>query len=72
VPNTLSEISVSIPTGVFDQRVASGAEDAMSANDNMKSSGRPFVPSCAIQGSELFIRKLDIDRGNIFLQMRDL
>jgi hypothetical protein len=57
---------------MFDQRVASGAEDAMSANDNMESSGRPFVPSCAIQGSELFIRKLDIERSNILLQMRDL
>src|SRR3984893_14239545 len=43
-----------------------------SASDPKRTSGRPFLPSCAIQGSELFIRELDIDRGNVFLQMRDL
>jgi len=52
---------------MFDQRVAFGLEDAMSANDNMESSGRPFLPSCAVQGGELSIRELDIHRGNIFL-----
>ena len=44
----------------------------MSVSDNMENSGRPFLPSCVIQSIELFIRELDIDRGNIFLQMRDL
>jgi len=44
----------------------------MSVSDNMENSGRPFLPSCVIQNIELFIRELDIDRGNIFLQMRDL
>ena len=44
----------------------------MSVSDNMENSGRPFLPSCVIQSIELFIRELDIDRGNICLQMRDL
>jgi hypothetical protein len=35
-------------------------ENAMSANDPMGSSGRPFLPSGAVQGSELFIRELNI------------
>jgi hypothetical protein len=43
-----------------------------SASDPKRTSGRPFLPSYAIEGSELFNRELDIDRGNIFLQMRNL